>query len=299
MITAWKREGLSKPEIVVKIAEACMGWPYVFGARGQLCTSPNRSARRRDDHPTIVTKCQVLSGSKQTCIGCKWYPGGSTRMYDCRGFTYWVLLQVGVTIMGAGATSQWNDNNNWEAKGEIKDIPLDRVSCVFKQVGSKMEHTGLHVGGGKIIHCSSGVQTGKISDKGWTHFAIPRGLDGDVPIPEPEKPTLKRGSRGVYVLECQEDLIKLGYDVGKTGADSIFGANTEKAVKAFQKASGLKNDGIVGHDTWKALDEAMEALDGGVKPTRLYVIHIPHLTELQADALMVNYPDAWKTVEEE
>ena len=77
LTTAWKREGLSKPEIVVKIAEACMGWPYVFGARGQLCTAPNRNARRNDKYPTIVTKCQVLSGKKDTCIGCKWHPGGS------------------------------------------------------------------------------------------------------------------------------------------------------------------------------------------------------------------------------
>ena len=32
LIAQWKAEGLSKAEIIVKAAEACMGWPYVWGA---------------------------------------------------------------------------------------------------------------------------------------------------------------------------------------------------------------------------------------------------------------------------
>ena len=297
MITQWKKDGLDKSEICVKTAEACMGWPYVFGARGALCTPVNRNNAKRDDYPTIVTKCQVLSGGKSSCIGCKWYPGGSTRIYDCRGFTYWVLLQVGIKIMGAGATSQWNDDSNWEVKDTLDKMPLDKVACVFKKDGKTMSHTGLHVGGGLIIHCSGEVKKGKITDKGWTHYAIPKGLDGTVPVPEPtpttDKPTLRLGSTGIYVIECQNDLIKLGYDVGKTGADGKFGKNTQAAVKAFQGASGLVQDGIVGPLTWNALDNA-------IKPEpveKLYTVHIPHLSEDQADELLGKYPDSWSTEE--
>ena len=109
------------------------------------------------------------------------------------------------------------------------------------------------------------------------------------------KPTIKRGSTGPYVVECQTDLIKLGYDVGHAGADGKFGAKTEAAVKAFQKDHGLKADGIVGPATWTALDEAV-----GPAPEpgeARYTVTIEHLTEAQADDLIRQYPEAKKTEE--
>lgn len=70
-------------------------------------------------------------------------------------------------------------------------------------------------------------------------------------------PTLKRGSKGDVVKLAQERLIKKGVSVGKYGADGTFGADTETAVKEFQKKTvGLvKPDGIITakNKTWKAL----------------------------------------------
>ena len=63
--------------------------------------------------------------------------------------------------------------------------------------------------------------------------------------------TLKKGSRGPAVQELQRKLISLGYIT--EGIDGIFGANTDQAVRQFQKAHGLKVDGIVGPATKKAL----------------------------------------------
>ena len=300
MIAKWKMEGLSKSELAVKIAQACMGWPYIFGDRGQYCTSSHRQAvyNAHPDQTGLLTKCQKLSKGKDSCIGCQYFPGGQTRSFDCRGFTYWVLSFCGIKIMGAGATSQWNDNNNWKEKGEIGDIPLNQVCCVFKRSDNKMQHTGLHIGGGKIIHCSNGVQTGKITDRGWTHYAIPVGMDGTVdPDPGDLRPTIRKGSVGEYVVECQNDLIKLGYDVGKTGADGKFGKNTEYAVKVFQSEHDLEIDGIVGPKTWKALDEAVRAISPEPPAELRYEVHIPHMTDAQADALITQYPGAYKTEE--
>jgi len=45
---------------------------------------------------------------------------------------------------------------------------------------------------------------------------------------------LKLGSQGPLVVELQQNLLKLGYDVGPDGADGDYGANTKKAVLAFQ-----------------------------------------------------------------
>ena len=49
-----------------------------------------------------------------------------------------------------------------------------------------------------------------------------------------------------------EDVKKLQ---AKLGVDPIgnFGPKTEEAVKAWQRANGLKDDGIVGNDTWNKL----------------------------------------------
>ena len=64
-------------------------------------------------------------------------------------------------------------------------------------------------------------------------------------------PTLRRGSRGQYVLYLQWMLTVNGYDAGSP--DGIFGAGTERAVKAFQTDNGLAADGIVGRQTWMRL----------------------------------------------
>lgn len=65
------QDGASKPETVNWLARACEGWPYVFGAWGEECTPAGRRKRKWDDHPTIVSACQVLNGSSKACSGCK------------------------------------------------------------------------------------------------------------------------------------------------------------------------------------------------------------------------------------
>lgn len=62
---------------------------------------------------------------------------------------------------------------------------------------------------------------------------------------------LKHGDKGVQVCELQADLNTLGYDTG--GVTGTFGPKTEAAVKAFQKASNLTPDGIVGPVTQDAI----------------------------------------------
>ena len=56
--------------------------------------------------------------------------------------------------------------------------------------------------------------------------------------------TLKNGSAGTDVRELQEQLIRLGFDVGSCGVDGDYGADTEKAVKLFQKANSLEATGV-------------------------------------------------------
>ncbi len=66
-------------------------------------------------------------------------------------------------------------------------------------------------------------------------------------------PQLKRGSLSNYVLIAQDDLNTLGYSTN--GLDGIFGSATLNAVREYQRSRGLAVDGIVGCNTWRALQE--------------------------------------------
>ena len=298
LLTEWKGQGFTDSELCVKLAEACLGFPYIFGDRGSYCTPSHRQAvynkaPDKKEYQNVKKKCQVLNSGASGCSGCKFYPGGKTYAYDCRGFTYWVVLKVtGKKIMGAGATSQYNDDSNWKEKGTIDQMP-NVVCCVFKKVGNKMEHTGLHIGNGNIIHCSNGVQTGKTTDKGWTHYAIPNALDGSIiegviPVPTTTQTTLKKGSRGDKVIDLQKMLMSLGYGLPKYGADGSFGNETLAAVKAFQADHGLTADGIVGQKTLAAIQDAVAG-----KPTSdRYTVVIRDLDKETAEKLVSQYPNA-------
>ncbi|MET1248280.1 peptidoglycan-binding protein [Sporolactobacillus sp. STCC-11] len=69
---------------------------------------------------------------------------------------------------------------------------------------------------------------------------------------------LKKGDKGSAVTKLQQDLIKAGYSVGKAGADGIFGAATDKAVRILQTNYKIAVDGIVGAKTRSALSKAIE-----------------------------------------
>lgn len=66
--------------------------------------------------------------------------------------------------------------------------------------------------------------------------------------PTKTRATVRNGSTGQDVRELQTLLNKLGYSCGKV--DGIFGAKTEKAVRAYQRDHGLADDGIAGPLTW-------------------------------------------------
>lgn len=68
-----------------------------------------------------------------------------------------------------------------------------------------------------------------------------------------ELPVLKSGAKNASVKALQTLLIGYGYSCGSSGADGSFGANTAKAVRAYQSAKKLSVDGIVGRNTWLTL----------------------------------------------
>lgn len=215
-----------KTEKIVELAKSLIGSPYVFGALGE----------KRN----------------------------GVQVFDCRGYTYWLLKQVGVTISTVGATTQYNTAKDWVERGRTKDMP--NVVCpVFKyrESDGKMSHTGMHIGNGQILHCTTngGVKYGSLSDTTWTHYGIPKGLYTEEELKKAGvvvmMTTLKNGSSGSAVVQLQTWLNEMGYDAGY--ADGKFGSRTKEAVMRFQADNGLTADGIVGTLTWNALEKTRGA----------------------------------------
>ena len=83
---------------------------------------------------------------------------------------------------------------------------------------------------------------------------------GSMPNPQPnttQYPTLRLGSNGAFVVQLQNKLNALGFNVKSNGD---FGDKTRLAVIAFQKVNKLVSDGIVGINSWKILDYVKPAL---------------------------------------
>ena len=64
---------------------------------------------------------------------------------------------------------------------------------------------------------------------------------------------LKKGNKSDEIKQLQERLYTIGYEPGTS--DGIFGEKTRQAAISFQTDAGLSPDGIVGKNTWTALDK--------------------------------------------
>ena len=85
--------------------------------------------------------------------------------------------------------------------------------------------------------------------------------------------TLKKGMSGEDVKGLQSALLRLGYALPKYGADGDFGAETEAAVKAFQRDRGLEPDGVFGEKSYAALvegkPEAQKPVEAALKQVKV------------------------------
>ncbi|MCQ9131870.1 MULTISPECIES: GH25 family lysozyme [Streptomyces] len=70
------------------------------------------------------------------------------------------------------------------------------------------------------------------------------------------QPTLQQGSTGDATVEaqCELDLATKPSRYTPIAADGTFGAATETRVREFQRCAGLSADGVLGPNTWAALN---------------------------------------------
>ena len=233
-------------------------WGYIWGTAGEKWTE----AKQRELEKT--TDSDRAQGRK---YGSKWI--GHT-VADCSGLFSWAFRKLGGMMYHGSDTMyrKWCTDKGELKKGKRTDgRMLKPGTAVFVWNGSRYSHVGLYVGDNTVIEAMgtiNGVTTTKVSAGKWTHWGELTGVDyasnseiKDQPseLTEDVKtwPTLRRGSKGNAVKECQTLLEKHGYSVGSCGIDGKFGKDTLAAVKAFQRDHGLEVDGIVGPITRKEL----------------------------------------------
>jgi hypothetical protein len=133
----------------------------------------------------------------------------------------------------------------------------------------------VYIGKGDVVEARGfnfGIVVTKLSSRPWTHWLEVPWIDyadrgeqelkpgagnGGAPAIYPlgfGERALKFGCTGDDVKALQRALIRLNYSVGAWGVDGDFGASTESAVKAYQAAKNLKQDGVVDARTRAALE---------------------------------------------
>ena len=101
---------------------------------------------------------------------------------------------------------------------------------------------------------------------------------------------VRPADRGPAVEDIQRRLLTLGYDLGPTGVDGVFLGVTLQAVKDFQTANELSEDGIVGTETWSRLVDATFRLGDRLLYLRFPYLHGRDVVEIQGALNALGFP---------
>lgn len=198
--------------------------------------------------------------------------------YDCSSSIICsVQYGAGIPVKDSGATYTGNMRAAFKKCGFV-DIPFKKGMTLVRGdiLLNEKHHTAMYIGDGKVAQFSinekgkttggaSGDQTGRESSigpyyvysKGWDY--VLRYQEKEVQTVNITMPVLQKGSKCPEVGTVQVLLNSLGF-VGKNGRaltiDHDYGSNCEFAVKNFQKAHAIGQDGVVGSKTWTALLKA-------------------------------------------
>jgi hypothetical protein len=209
---------------------------YVWGAQGQKKPTITEAWIRKREKSKRNADRAIAHWKKEVREGY----GDVLRAFDCSGLGVYFFLKHNMID---------HDVNADGLRKLCKTIGRSDVregDMTFRMNGGRAVHVGYAIDGDRVIEAKGrdvGVVESRIS--GWDRFGRPPFYASrELRLTNPYM-------RGDDVRELQRALKEQGYDPGQI--DGIFGKKTERAVKRFQKASGLKADGIAGKRTFFAL----------------------------------------------
>ena len=150
---------------------------------------------------------------------------------DCSAF-------VSVCILAAGVKLEYSGN-----------LPTTRT---LKSALSKTADFEMFTDS-KYLADTGCLRRGDILCKVGSHAVIVLDSGTEVEMKENPFPVLKKGSKGPSVKALQILLEGYGFFCGTWGADGEFGSATETALKSFQKAKKLTQNGQTGAEVWRTL----------------------------------------------
>lgn len=193
----------------------------------------------------------------------------------CNVFIDWLFVQAfgrdrAIQLLIGWSAGCTQDYNWFKSKGQIVENPqvgdlvffgdCDHIGiveyvdneCIYTIEGNTSDAAELIVNGGQVAK-KSYFKTSKYI-KAYVRPKYDENQEDNNTGNEITYPLLKNGSKGNFVRMAQEKLLQKGYKLPKFGADGIFGDETEKAIKQLQGDVHIDEDGIVGKDTWGALN---------------------------------------------
>jgi len=288
-------------------------WGYIWGTAGDLWTEAKQKQKINYMVSKYGTTWKKNSEAKDdvyygaALYGEKWIGHYVT---DCSGLFRWAFNQFKQYIAHGSNTiyrSYCKQTGKLQSGKRLDGGTLKPGTAVFvyKRDRDNYSHIGLYVGGSKgIVIEASGTQAGvcvsNIAATKWTYWGELKNVsyeeNNGFPVNPGWRPTIRKGSKGQEVIECQTMLYRLGYDLGKWGIDGDYGSATEKAIKNFQSDHKLAVDGVCGPLTWEELEKAVSKIETEPKE-KTYMICIHGLDKTQAEALKNNYPGSIVTEE--
>lgn len=263
-----------------KLAEYCLkvyqdGWVYWYGTYGQKCSDSlyNSKKKQYKDHygPSRTAGYKKDIANKKRCADCV----GLIKSYFWSGGNINTLPKYGTNhCPDVSANGMFN---LCKQSGAISSIP-DEPGLVVWHSG----HIGVYVGGGytvelmgfdydckkKKVTAGSWKKWGRLPSSMITYTNEPVNVQAD----EGNR-FLQNGSSGKDVKQLQTNLIRLGYDCGRWGADGDFGDATENALETFQRDHELTPSGIYDAATISALEAAIQAFDEPAKdPVKVKIV---------------------------
>ena len=245
---------------LVEYVTAQLGKPYWWGTFGQTANA-GLLAEKRQQYPERYT-----AGDFESQFGQK--------VHDCVGLIkgfLWCdtpdsepIYKASQDVAVSGLFMACPEN------GSIDTMPNIPGVCVFMR---NMSHVGVYIGDGYVVEASGhamGVVETKLAERGWGLWGTPRWINYESAATPAQPaqtasqatasaltvtglPLLRYGDKGEFVRSAQLLLIGRGYSCGSCGADGKIGQDTYNAIIAFQRASGLQQDGIIGAQTWARL----------------------------------------------
>lgn len=239
-------------------------WAYWYGTYGNKCTLSKYESKSKQysypkySHYAPSRKSGYMKDIDQgrRCADCV----GMIKSFFWTGNQYDTDPKYGTN--GCPDKSANGMIDLCKVTGAISTIP-DIPGVVVWTNG----HIGVYIGGGYTIEMRGfdyDCVKRKVTAGPWKKWGkLPMLSYEDAPVPEPTKlgdRDLKKGCEGEDVKDLQNGLMKLGYALPNYGADGDFGSETEKAVKQFQLAHSLPDDGVMNMGT--DFDALFKALDG-------------------------------------